>query len=106
MDYPILRATKRNTFVLAKEYKIYDAKIPKGAETNGADVPRLFWWLIPPFKPKYLPAIIVHDHYFRTQEYEKANRLFEKILLKIENSLTTKAMILSVKLYTRIKYKR
>ena len=104
MLYPLLRPTNDNKFILEDDFEIAGIKIEKGYLTNGADVPRLFWLFIPPFKPKYLPAVILHDFLFEQKEYTKANILFEKTLLKIEKSFTTKTMILSVKLYTKIKY--
>ena len=35
--------------------------IDTGYQTNGADIPRLFWRLYPPYSPDYLPAVVVHD---------------------------------------------
>lgn len=102
--YPVLKPTFSNKFILDNDYELEGIKIKKGYETNGADIPRLFWWFVPPFKPKYLPAIIIHDFCFENKEYEKGNLLFEKILLNIENSFATKTMIKSVKIYTKIKY--
>jgi hypothetical protein len=104
ISYPILKPTYLNKFVLNEDYEIEGIVIKKGYETNGADIPRFFWWFVPPFKPKYLPAIIVHDYCFEKKEYKKGNFLFEKILLNIENSFTTKAMIKTVKTYTKLKY--
>ena len=37
----------------------------------GANVHRLFWSIIPPFKSKYLPAVIVHDYLCKENKYEK-----------------------------------
>ena len=35
--------------------------IDKGYQTNGADIPRLFWRLYPPYSPEYMPAVVIHD---------------------------------------------
>ena len=104
ITYPVLKPTIDNKFILQDDYIFEDVTIKKGYVTNGADIPRIFWSIIPPFKPKYLPAVIVHDFLFENKEYEKGNLLFEKILLEIEKSIATKTMIKSVKIYTKIKY--
>lgn len=88
--YPILKPTIDNKFILEDDYIFEDVTIKKGYITNGADIPRLFWSIIPPFKPKYLPAVIVHDFLFENKEYEKGNLLFEKILLEIEKKYYNK----------------
>jgi len=104
IEYPILKPTFDNKFILDNDYEIAGIKISKGYETNGADVPRVFWWFIPPFKPKYLPAIIVHDFLFENKQYKKGNDIFEQILLTIEDSFTTRMMIKSVRIYANLKY--
>ena len=35
--------------------------IDRGYQTNGADIPRLFWRLYPPYSPEYMPAVVLHD---------------------------------------------
>lgn len=107
MIYPILQPNKNNKLILLKDYTYGEIKIKKGFETNGADVPRIFWSIIPPFKPKYLPAVLVHDYLIKIagnkEEINRANSYFEKILLEIEDSLKTRAMINAVFLYWKFK---
>ena len=71
MIYPALQPTNNNRFVLLEEYRYRSVKIPVGYQTNGADIPRAFWIIVPPFKPKILPAVLVHDFIFQmeTREY-------------------------------------
>lgn len=65
--------------------------VPKGYETNGADIPRFFWRLYPPFSPEYLPAVIVHDYLCDEAEkagndkrlFRVADDVFREILLKL-----------------------
>lgn len=101
--YPKLQATKTDKFFLIEEYRYEKVIVPKGFITNGADIPRIFWNIIQPFKPKYLPAVVVHDYLIKVaknkDEIIYANTYFEKILLEIESSLKTKAMVRAVKLY-------
>jgi hypothetical protein len=102
--YPSLKPTFDNKFILEDDYEIAGIKVHKGYITNGADVPRVFWWFVPPFKPKYLPAIIVHDYLFENKQYKKGNDIFEQILLSIEDSYITRMMIKSVRVYANLKY--
>ena len=109
MIYPALTPTPSNRFILLEEYKYRGIRIPAGYETNGADIPRIFWIFIPPFKPKILPAVLMHDYLIENAQNKKdiliANEYFEEILLQIDNSLKSKVMIGAVRLYWKIKIK-
>jgi len=104
MKYPVLKPTQNNKFILMEEYKYHGCIVPAGYQTNGADVPRLFWFIVPPFKPKFLPAVMLHDYFCDIEEYELADFLFKKALFEIEKSITTKIMVKSVKIYHKLKY--
>jgi len=104
MHYPVLVPTITNKFKLMIPYEYRDITVPSGYKTNGANIPRVFWQIIPPFKPKYLPAILVHDYLCDKEEYHKADAYFKEILYGIEVSARTKAMVLAVKMYHKIKY--
>jgi hypothetical protein len=41
--------------------------IPEGFETDLASVPKLLWWLIPPFDDRFLIAALVHDFLYRVE---------------------------------------
>lgn len=107
INYPLLKPTNKNRFVLVEDFKYKDIEIKKGFETNGADIPRFFWIIVPPFKPKYLPAVLVHDYLIKIAKNKKeifyANYYFEKILLEIEDSYKTRTMVKAVNLYWRIR---
>lgn len=104
MNYPKVQPTINNKYVLLENYQVENVIVPKGYETNGADVPRAFWWFVPPFKPKFLPAIIIHDYLCDREKYQLADAIFEKTLFTIEKSFITKTMVKSVKMYHKIKY--
>lgn len=38
-----------------------DIAIPAGFMSDGATVPRLLWWLLPPWGDQATPAAIIHD---------------------------------------------
>lgn len=106
MNYPCVKPNSSNRLVLDKDFTIENVSIPKGFTTNGADIPRLFWVIVPPFKPKYLPAVILHDYLIEISKEEKdidfANNTFSNALLKIENSFVTRNMVRLVFLYWKI----
>jgi len=102
---PIFYPTRDNKVILVKPFRVSkEFVIPAGYKSNGANIPRLFWWFIPPFKPKYLPAVIAHDWLCDKERYKEADEMFEKLLLEIEDSFKTRVMIRAVKLYHKIFY--
>ena len=58
---PTLKPFSKDKFELVEPYKYKDIKIPVGYKTNGANIPRIFWFIFPPNSPEYLSAIVVHD---------------------------------------------
>ena len=63
---PILSPLSNGKYILSRGYKIkLDngdlIQIYRGYQTNGADIPRLFWRLYPPYAPEYMPAVLIHD---------------------------------------------
>lgn len=109
MIYPSLQPTANNRFILLEEYRYRGVKIPVGYQTNGADIPRIFWIIVPPFKPKILPAVLVHDYLIENAISKNdiliANDYFEEILLHIENNIKSRVMVKAVKLYWKMKIK-
>ncbi len=101
-DSLILQPLPSNNFKILQEYKYEDITVPKGYITNGADVPRAFWNIIPPFQPKFLPAIVVHDYLCDAYDMGFADDVFGEMLLKIEDSFVTRSMINIVKFYHKM----
>lgn len=99
-----LSPTIDNKFIVLEEYTLHGVIVPRGYKTNGADIPRIFWILIPPFKPMYLPAVVIHDYLCSGKEYLKADNTFENILKDIGESIFTISMVKSVRAYHRYKY--
>ncbi len=92
-----LQPLKNNKFRILEDIVYKDIKIPKDYETNGADIPRIFWSFIPPNKSDILPAVIVHDFLCDKGEYKKADEYFEECLLvlgvkKIDKYLLVKSV--------------
>jgi len=57
-----------------------DVTVPKGFVSNGANIPRMFWSVVPPNYMHILPAIAVHDYLCKKSEFEKADKYFREIL--------------------------
>lgn len=84
---PVLSPLSNGNYLLTRGYKIKLNNgdliaIEKGYQTNGADIPRLFWRLYPPYAPEYMPAVLIHD-YLCDKAIETANNkkeLQEKFL--------------------------
>lgn len=97
-----------NRYIIREEIKyIFEEKviiIPEGYKTNGANIPRIFWWFIPPFKPKNIPAVIFHDYLCDLEDYRLADDVFEDILLKTDNNISHKVMVIAVRLYHKVRY--
>jgi len=96
--------TNNNKYTVCNNVVYKDIVIPKGYTTNGANVPRIFWSIVPPFNPKYLPAVIIHDYLCDLEMYVKADKYFEEVLIYIEDSVITRSMVIAVKLYHRFRY--
>lgn len=94
-----------NKYKLLKPLTYKDVTVPAGYRTNGADIPRIFWFLLPPNKSDYLPAVIVHDYICDLEDYVKADKYFDEILRDLNvNKTDRKRLVVSVKLYHKIKY--
>jgi len=79
-----------------------DVIVHAGYRTNGADIPRIFWSIIPPNRSDILPAVIIHDYLCDMGLYSKADRYFREVLELLE--VDTKSVLilhLGVSIYTK-----
>jgi hypothetical protein len=97
--------TLDGNFVLLEDFRIDGYVIQKGYKTNGANVPRMFWSFIPPFKVQNLPAVVVHDWLCDKEKYVEADKLFEILLNKFDLEPLKDEMVFAVKKYHKFKYK-
>ncbi len=99
------RATSKGKYKLTEDFNYGNIKIRKDYETNGANIPRIFWILIPPFRPDLLPAIFLHDYLTDREEYLEADRLFKRILEDMEvKKYERRVLVGSVKAYHWVRY--
>lgn len=107
IKYPPLLPTLEGTFQVLDDYYPFpdnSVKIPKGYITNGANIPRLLWIIVPPFFPKYLHAVVAHDYLCDKEDYKYADKCFERLLYQVEETYVTKSMVKAVKTYHKFKY--
>ena len=91
--------------ILLDDFKIDGLVIEKGYETNGANIPRILWSIIPPLKVQNLPAVVVHDWLCDKERYVEADAMFHKLLEKFKIEPFRNEMVFAVKLYHKIKYR-
>ena len=75
-----VHTTVNGTFKLIEDFEFKGVVIPKGEETNGGNIPKIFRGFILPFSPSLLMAYATHDYLCRIEEYKKADRVFYKLL--------------------------
>ena len=91
--------------------------IDRGYQTNGADIPRLFWRLYPPYSPEYMPAVVIHDFLCDKAIDEHANKAdlqdkflyadnaFREILERLNISKSkVKVFYNAVRLWHKVRY--
>jgi hypothetical protein len=102
----IVQPLKGDKYKLLEDLQYKTILVPKGYETNGANIPRLFWAIYPPNKSDFLPAVIIHDYLCDKEEYKKADDLFEECLKELGiKSFDLSVLVKSVRIYHKIKYK-
>ena len=94
-------------YLLLEDFTYRNITVPKGYLTNGADIPRIFWSLVPPNLSAILPAVILHDYLCDLQYYEKADFIFESCLKDLDvKPYMVKVLSSSVRIYHKIRYRR
>lgn len=82
--------------------------VPKGSTTDLASVPRMFWWLIPPFG-RYTQAAVIHDYLYYTNEVDRktADKIFYELMIKYDTyKWKAKLMYWAVRVFGRFVYKK
>ena len=88
----VLGALSNGNYILKQPYKVKLNNgdiilIHRGYETNGADIPRLFWRLYPPYSPEYMPAVVIHDYLCdRAVETAKDKKELQALFLYADNA--------------------
>jgi hypothetical protein len=105
LEFPKLQGTDSNLQVLLEDFTYKDCTVKKGFLTNGSNVPRIFWNIIPPFKPLYSAAYVVHDYLCKLEQYELADQYFAELLYMADGvNFRTRSMVIAVTSYHHIRY--
>lgn len=101
----VLQPLTKHRYKVVFDYIYKDVTVPKGYITNGANIPRVFWWIFPPNLSDIMEAVVVHDYLCDLGEYERADEYFKE-LLNISDISTFSVFILhrSVTTYHYIRY--
>jgi len=92
----------KNGWITVKRIAYKDIIISEGYYTNGANIPRLLWRLIPPNDPSVFPAVVVHDYLCEVETYEKADDYMEEILIASEIPIwKRKSIVAGIRFYTK-----
>ena len=92
---------------------VKNIKVPQGYITDGASIPRLFWFLYPPNQPEHLAPAVVHDYLtdiaLEKKDYNlfvESDKVFKEMLKAYGCSFfKTTLFYLSCRLYHFLRYK-
>ncbi len=102
----VVSPTADGKYRVESDFVYKDIRVPAQDITNGANIPRFFWQIIPPFQPSLLPAVIIHDYLCIKEEYKKADDIFEEILEVMEVAKWKRLVLVkSVRAYHKLRYK-
>ena len=93
---PVLKPYSKDRFELVEPYSVtlhniskselveeITVEVPKGYKTNGANVPRILWSVLPPNSPEYLSAAVVHDYLCDAKLYALADEALKQIMTNL-----------------------
>jgi len=101
----IVQPQKDHKLKVVKTIHYKDVTVPAGYRTNGADSPRIAWFIYPPNRTDILPAVILHDYLCNKEEYAKADDIFEACLEDLGiNYIDRVILVAAVRLYHFIRY--
>ncbi|ALV24931.1 putative protein (DUF1353 domain) [Campylobacter iguaniorum] len=106
---PVLKPVDKDRFELVENYSYQVLNIPKGYQTNGADIPRIFWSIFPPNSPEYLSAVVVHDFLCdrarKKEDFRQADKILYKMMIALEVSKwKCRVFYLACRAYHKIRY--
>ena len=100
-DTIVVQPLPTHKYIIKKPILYKDIIVPEGYITNGADIPRIFWSIVPPNDSNILPAVIIHDFLIDKKEYKKADRYFKEIMIELNiNKIKRNILYLGVRFYT------
>ena len=99
-----------SSWYVSEDTKIDKYIVPKGFETDGASIPRIFWSIAGcPLKAKYVKAAILHDYLYSKNSkisFHQANLAFYRNMRRAGiPKLKAKLMYKAVEIFGKSHYK-
>lgn len=109
MNRVILKPFLKDRFELVEDYLYKDITVPKGYQTNGANIPRIFWSIFPPNSPEYISAVVMHDYLCDNAkskaDYKYADKMLYEMMIALEVSKwKCTVFYLACRAYHKIRY--
>ncbi|PPB63547.1 DUF1353 domain-containing protein [Campylobacter hyointestinalis] len=106
---PILKPCSKDRFELVHKYEYGALNVPKGYQTNGANIPRIFWSIFPPNSPEYISAVVVHDYLCENAkskaDYKNADKMLYEMMIALEvPKWKCRVFYLACRAYHKIRY--
>ncbi|CUU89797.1 Protein of uncharacterised function (DUF1353) [Campylobacter hyointestinalis] len=106
---PVLKPCSKDRFELVENYSYKALSIPKGYQTNGANIPRVFWSIFPPNSPEYISAVVIHDYLCdkakSKADYKYADKMLYEMMIALEVAKwKCKVFYLACRAYHKIRY--
>jgi len=103
----VLSPRPNHVYEVANDFSICGINVPSGYRTNGADIPRIFWFFFPPNDSTMMPAVVVHDFLCSVAatkpEYIHADDKFNEVCLSIGVSKFRRLVYyFAISLYTKV----
>jgi len=96
---------RNHRYKIIEDIQYYNVIVPKGYKTNGGNIPRLFWSILPPNDSEMLPLYIIHDYLCDLEQYKKADTYLYKVGLDLKVSKwKLKLVYYAIRLYHKIRY--
>ena len=86
--------------------------VPFGYITNGANIPRSLWAVVPPNDSNILPAVVIHDWLcskahkegYDLETFRYANKIFAEVLETLNINIYKRTyLVTGVKLYQQVR---
>ncbi len=85
MSSIVVQKLHKRKWQVVSDFESYGVTVPKGFVTDGASVPRIFWWFLDPATEAF-EAAIVHDYLLQTSQ-PNAHKEFYRQLRKYSVAL-------------------
>ena len=94
--------TLDGNLIVLEDITYKNVTVPKGFPFNGANVPRMLWIFVSPFKPVNLVPVVFHDYLCSIKDYDLADEYFDELLDLVDEEVFKDVMVKAVDLYNKL----